>query len=238
MHVLEQHALDAGCVRVDLKPRLIAVRRPRRPRGAVLVLHGGGARHGSMAVSPTQLSVLRMVPVARRVARDRGLAVYRLLNSRRGWDDTHTPVEDVRWALTEIREHLGPDVPVVLVGHSLGARAAILAGDLPGVVGVVALAAYLLPGDGEVVLTGRRVMFVHGARDRIASMPQARAEARRLARTAPVGFVEVADGTHGMLRHHRAFDGAAAEFASALLSGRPARGAVGRVLAGEDLVEA
>jgi pimeloyl-ACP methyl ester carboxylesterase len=191
-----------------------------------------------MAVSPTQLSVLRMVPVARRGARDRGLAVYRLLNSRRGWDDTHTPVEDVRWALAEIREHLGPDVPVVLVGHSLGARAAILAGDLPGVVGVVALAAYLLPGDGDAVLTGRRVMFVHGARDRIASMAKARAEARRLARSTPVGFVEVAEGSHDMLRHHRAFDGAAAEFASALLSGPSARGAVGRVLAGEDLVEA
>jgi pimeloyl-ACP methyl ester carboxylesterase len=223
---------------VELKPRLIAVRRPRRPRGAVLVLHGGGARHGAMAVSPTQLSVLRMVPVARRVARDRGLAVYRLLNSRRGWDDAHTPVQDVRWALEQVRGQLGPDVPVVLVGHSLGGRAAVLAGGLPGVVGVVALAAYLLPGDGDVDLAGRRVMFVHGGQDRIASLPRARAEARRLARSAPVGFVEVPDGTHSMLRHHRAFDGAAAEFASALLSGRPAGGAVGRVLAGEDLVEA
>jgi hypothetical protein len=49
-----------------------------------------------------------MVPVARRVARDGGLAVYRLLNSRRGWDATHTPVQDVRWALEQIRESLGP----------------------------------------------------------------------------------------------------------------------------------
>jgi pimeloyl-ACP methyl ester carboxylesterase len=202
------------------------------------VLHGGGARHGAMAVSPTQLSVLRMLPVARRVARDRGLAVYRLLNSRRGWDDAHTPVQDVRWALEQVREELGADVPVVLVGHSLGGRAAVLAGDLPGVVGVVALAAYLLPGDGDADLAGRRVMLVHGGQDRVASLPRARAEARGLARSAPVGLVEVPDGTHSMLRHHRAFDGAAAEFASALLSGRPASGAVGRVLAGEDLVEA
>jgi len=179
-----------------------------------------------------------MVPVARRIARDRGLAVYRLLNSRRGWDSTHTPVHDVRWAMDRIREELGPDVPVVLVGHSLGGRAAVLAGDLPGVVGVVALAAYLLPGDGDTDLTGRRVMFVHGEQDRVASLPRARAEVRRLARRVPVGFVEVPGGTHAMLPHRRAFDGAAAEFASALLSGRPARGAVGRVLSGEDLVGA
>jgi dienelactone hydrolase len=202
----------------------------------VLVLHGGGARAAAQAVSPTQLSVLRMVPVARRVARDRGLAVYRLLNSRRGWDDAHTPVADVRWALGQLRAELGDDVPVVLVGHSLGARAAVLAGGLPGVVGVVALAAYLLPGDGRADLSGRRVLFVHGTDDRIASPARAHDGARELARSTRVGFVEVVGGTHSMLRHRRAFDGAAAAFASAVLSGRPARGAVGRALAGEELV--
>jgi pimeloyl-ACP methyl ester carboxylesterase len=221
---------------VALEPRLIAVRRPRRPRGAVLVLHGGGSRRDSVAVSPTQLSVLRMVPVARRIARDRRLAVYRLLNSHRGWDASHTPVVDARWALGRIREELG-DVPVVLVGHSLGARAALLAADYAGVVGVAALAAYLVPGDGEVDLDGRRVMFVHGDQDRVASLRTARSEARLLSHRAQVGFVTVTGGTHSMLRHRAAFDGAAVTFASALLEGPPAAGAVGRILSGESVVQ-
>ena len=54
---------------MELKPRLIEVRVPERPEGVVLVLHGGASRRRRMMVSPTQLSVLRMIPVARRVAR-------------------------------------------------------------------------------------------------------------------------------------------------------------------------
>jgi predicted esterase len=233
----EQQRAAGGWTRVELEPRLIVVRRPRRPRGAVLVLHGGGSRRDSVTVSPTQLSVLRMVPIARRIARDHGLAVYRLLNSRRGWDASHTPVLDARWALARIRRELGDDIPVVLVGHSLGARAAVLAGDADGVVGVVGLAAYLLPGDGDTILTGRQVLFVHGDADRIASLRTARTQSRLLARRGRVGFVTVAGGTHAMLRHRHTFDGAAASFASALLGGRAATGAVGRVLAGEETVQ-
>lgn len=208
---------------MELAPRLIPVRRPRHPVGAVLVLHGGAARRDATAVSPTQLSVLRMIPVARRIAyAGRGLAVHRLLNSRRGWDAHHTPETDVRWALAELRQEYG-DLPTVLVGHSLGGRAALLAGDADGVVGSVALAPYLLPGDGEVDLTGRRVLIVHGTRDRIASLPQAEATARELAPRADVELVRVEGGTHSMLRHHRAFDGAAATFAVDVLLGSGVR---------------
>ena len=81
---------------MELQPRLIAVRTPREPRGVVLVLHGGAARREAVAVSPTQLSVLRMVPIARRIARSRDLAVLRLLNSRRGWAQGDTPLAGAR----------------------------------------------------------------------------------------------------------------------------------------------
>src|SRR5689334_24858422 len=113
---------------MELSPKLIEVRVPREPEGVVLVLHGGASRRDRMRVSPTQLSVLRMVPIARRIARaGRGrLAVFRLLNSTRGWDTRHTPVDDARWALEQVRDRLG-DLPVGLVGHSLGGRAALLA---------------------------------------------------------------------------------------------------------------
>ena len=91
---------------MELQPKLIEVHVPSAAEGAVLVLHGGAARRADMRVSPTQLSVLRMIPIARRIARAGGdrLAVFRLLNSRRGWDTTHTPVQDARWALAEIAD--------------------------------------------------------------------------------------------------------------------------------------
>jgi hypothetical protein len=48
--------------------KLVEVTSPRNPEAVVLVLHGGAGR-GVVHVSPTQLSVLRMIPTARRVAR-------------------------------------------------------------------------------------------------------------------------------------------------------------------------
>ena len=46
------------------RPRLIATAVPKDPEGVVIALHGGASRRGKMAVSPAQLSVLRMVPIA------------------------------------------------------------------------------------------------------------------------------------------------------------------------------
>ncbi|MGE0170326.1 alpha/beta hydrolase [Nocardioides sp.] len=225
-----------------MEPRLIPVREPKQPSAAVLVLHGGAARQEQMVVSPTQLSVLRMVATARQVAR-RGegrLAVYRLLNSFRGWDPSHTPVRDVRWALAQVQQRVG-DLDVGLVGHSLGGRAALLSGDQPRVTSVVALNAWVAPGD-DVDLTARGTLFVHGLADRVASPARAQELARRLAATARVSFIAIPDGKHAMLRHGRAFDRYAADYTChTLLGGSPNRqvsGPVGRVLAGEDWVTA
>lgn len=198
---------------------------PRHPAGVVLVLHGGAGRPGRPEVSPAQLSVLRMLPVAARVARaGRGrLAVLRLLNSSRGWDASHTPVDDVAWAMGRVRERLG-ELPTCLVGHSLGGRAALLAAGQPGVRGVVALNPWLYPDDPRqsVDLGGRRVLFVHGTDDRVASPERARLVASRLARrpdVAGVEYVEVPGGRHAMLRHGATFERAAASFAVETLLG-------------------
>lgn len=217
-------------------PQLITVDRPRDPDGVVLLLHGGGSRRDSAAVSPTQLSVLRMIPVAQRVRRaGRGrLAVYRLLNSVRGWDTSRTPVQDVEWALDQVRAEL-PDTPVALVGHSLGGRAALLAGDRPAVRTVVALNPYVFPDDAPD-LRGRHVLFVHGDEDRIASPAKAEAVARRLMRTTDVGFVTVTGGKHAMLKHGATFEKAAADFVAATLLGDDSGGPAARVLAGEQWV--
>lgn len=193
-----------------------------------------------MMVSPAQLSVLRMLPIARRIARaGRGdLAVWRLLNTVRGWDAHRTPVRDVHWALDEVAARFGDDLPVCLVGHSLGGRAALLAGDRPEVRSVVALAPWVYPTDAAGELAGRRILFVHGDRDRIARPDRSSAVARSLSPEADVGYVRVLDGRHAMLRRHRIFDGLAAGFATAtLLGAEPGDGPLARIAGGERWVE-
>ena len=205
--------------------RLVETTAPREPTGVVLVLHGGASRRETVRVSPTQLSVLRMIPIAARVARvGRGrLAVFRLLNSTRGWDAAHTPVDDVTWALSQLRGRFGDGLPVGLVGHSLGGRAAILAGDQPDVRSVVALAPWVYADDGQRDLHGRRVLFVHGDQDRIASPARSLRVAEDLRRSTDVDYLRVPGGKHAMLAHHRVFDRAAADFVTATLLGDDVR---------------
>ncbi|MDO9410193.1 alpha/beta hydrolase [Patulibacter sp.] len=220
---------------MQLEPRLIDVDVPDDPQGVVLVLHGGAARRAAMAVSPTQLSVVRMIPIARRVARrGRGrLAVYRLLNSQRGWDTEHTPVDDAHWALDRIAEQLGRALPACLVGHSLGGRAALLAANHTAVRSVVALAPWVYPTDLPRGADDRRFLIVHGDGDRVARAERSAEVARALGRRADVGYVTIEGGKHAMLRHHAAFDGLAAEFAATTLLGEPAGDVLGRIEAGE-----
>jgi pimeloyl-ACP methyl ester carboxylesterase len=221
---------------VTNSPRLIAVSEPRRAEAVVLVLHGGASRRDDPRVSPTQLSVLRMIPIAGRIAKAdrRRLAVYRLLNSTRGWDTRHTPVDDVHWAIDQLREGFGSDLPIGLVGHSLGGRAAILAAERPEVRSVVALNPWVYPTDGDIDLTGRQVLVVHGTDDRIAPPDRSAAAARGLSRTAQVSYVRVAGAKHAMLRRGRDFERLAADFSAAtLLDGRTPRGVVARALSGE-----
>lgn len=224
---------------VQLEPRLIEITVPERPDGAVLVLHGGASRGAGVPVSPTQLSVIRMIPIARRIARagDGRLAVFRLLNTQRGWDTDHTPVDDARWALDQIAERLGQALPTCLVGHSLGGRAALMTADRPEVRSAVALAPWVYPSDDPGDLTGRRILIVHGDQDRIALAERSRQVARTMGRTADVGYVTVVGGKHAMLRHHRRFDGLAAEFAASTLLGAPSGEVLTRIASGEPLVE-
>ncbi|MCW2813921.1 MAG: Alpha/beta hydrolase family protein [Nocardioides sp.] len=192
--------------------RLVDVRTPSAPDAVAIVLHGGASRGQRMMVSPTQLSVVRMVPIAKRLGRaGRGrLGVVRLLNSYRGWDTEHTPLDDVAWAIGQVQERW-PSVPVTLVGHSLGGRAALLAATHDAVRTVVALNPWVYPDDG-VPLPGRAVLVVHGDQDRIASPVRSRAVADRLSRSADVEFRVVPGGKHAMLRHGRVFEQAATDF--------------------------
>jgi alpha/beta superfamily hydrolase len=224
---------------MDPTARLIPVSVPARPAGLVLVLHGGSALRAGKPVSAAQLSVLRMIPIARRLSRaGRGqLAVFRLLNSHRGWDRGQSPVRDVGWALEQAcRQSDGP-LATCLVGHSLGGRAALLAASQPGVVSAVALAPWLYATD-DAELAGRQVLIVHGSSDRVADPAKSAAVARNLAGTADgLGYVLIRGGQHAMVRHGRRFTALAADFVVATLLGRPVPGPVAGLLAGQHWLE-
>src|ERR1700753_3696574 len=105
---------------------------PPQPRtgavtAAVLVAHGGRA-NSTAPVTPYQPAVLRMIPVAgaiRRALPSRTSVVTRPLYRLRGWDgDLGPPVADRTAAVAQRGEQYGR-IPVVLVGHSMGARAAM-----------------------------------------------------------------------------------------------------------------
>lgn len=220
---------------MELKPRLIDVVVPPDPAGIVLVLHGGASRGANMMVSPAQLSVLRMVPVARRIARltAQRLAVFRVLNSRRGWDTHHTPVQDAAWALDRAGERLGGALPACLVGHSLGGRAALLAAGRRDVRSVVALAPWVYPTDVAHGIAGERILIVHGSADRVASPARSAALAKTLSREADLSYITIDGGKHAMLGRHRSFDQLAAQFAVWTLLGTPAQGEIARIQSGE-----
>lgn len=176
---------------------------PADARAVALVLHGGRSR--SVApVRTRQLAVLRMAPFASSLAgagADRGLAVARLRFRVRGWNGgERSPVADAGWALDRIAERFG-DVPVGLVGHSMGGRTAMYAGGYRTVRSVVGLAPWLEPGDPFAQLAGRRVLIVHGDGDRMTS-PSASLNFGQSLRpvAASIGYVSVHGGKHAMLQ--------------------------------------
>jgi dienelactone hydrolase len=184
-----------------------------------------------------------MVPIARRIARAASggpgpeLAVYRLLNSARGWDTRHTPVKDVRWALDRVAERHGRRLPTCLVGHSLGGRAALLSTARPEVRCTVALAPWVYPSDVPAGLAGERILIVHGSGDRVASPERSAELARRLSRHAEVSYVTVRGGRHAMLSRHGVFTGLAADFVSTSLLGAEPAGALSRLSDGGGWIE-
>ena len=182
----------------------VAVRRARgETHAVVLILYGGKAESWEPS-RPWHLSAARMRPFARHISRRTrrdGVAVWTLRYRVRGWNGAEAcPVADARWALAEIRDRHG-DVPVVLVGHSMGGRTALrVAGD-PAVVGVLALAPWLPPGEPRVRLGNRRVLVVHGTEDRWTD-PRASAayvEAAR-AQGTPAAWHPMPGHGHFMLR--------------------------------------
>jgi pimeloyl-ACP methyl ester carboxylesterase len=218
------------------------------PAGAVeaiaLVLHGG--REQSRAgVRPHQLAVVRMAPFSwslERAGRRHGLAVARMRYRLRGWNGAaRAPVADVQWVLDRLADRY-PGVPVALVGHSMGGRAAVYAAAHESVRAVVGLAPWIVADDPTGNVAGAHVLVAHGDADRITSPDaSARWTQRAAAVAASAGFVSVRGDGHAMLRRAPLWHGMATDFVLATLCGvAPERGVPGepatvvsKVLAGD-----
>ena len=189
-------------------------------KGVVLVAHGGQTSSTS-PTSPLQPAVLRMIPVAgaiRLALRGSGVAIQRHRFRVRGWNGAlASPVGDLSGALDAVVAEFG-SVPVVLVGHSMGARAAVRAAGHPAVAAVAGLAPWLPPGEPAGQLAGRRVLLAHGSADSITSPAETWAFLERARAITEVAAVEVRDGDHPMLRRARLWHAIAAEFARAALA--------------------
>lgn len=180
-----------------------------RPDGLVLMLHGGQAN--SLApVDDRSASWRRSAWMQRQIAgraADAGLSVWLLRYQQRGWNagvsSVPSPVADARWALDEIRRELG-DLPVVLLGHSMGARTAVAVADDPSVTGVVALAPWLPANEPVDALAGKHLAAAHGRSDRITSARQTRAFVQRAERVAASAeFHDMGRAGHYMFRRMR-----------------------------------
>ena len=213
-----------GADRVD---RLEVGPLPRVPRGLVLMLHGG-AEHGPDPVDTRSLAYRRTRwmrdTVARRlVDADVGIALLRF--TVKGWEPADgagglpTPVADVRRAVARLADRYA-GVPLVLLGHSMGARAAVRVADDPAVVGVVGLAPWLPHDDPVAPLSGKHLVAAHGRRDRITS---ARATARYVRRAAEVAasarFVDMGPVGHYMFTGLRRWNATAVAETLGVLDG-------------------
>jgi dienelactone hydrolase len=172
-------------------------------RAVALFCHGGTVA----SVEPPReraLSLVRMRAIEQFVsaaAGARGVTTCLLRYRVAGWNGMAADAfADVGWNLDRIRAEHGTDVPIVLVGHSMGGRAVLRAGGEEQVSAVCALAPWTPPGEPVRHLRDRTVVILHGRGDRWVPAAQSADFALRAEDAgARVARFTVAGG-HSMIR--------------------------------------
>jgi alpha-beta hydrolase superfamily lysophospholipase len=178
----------------------------RTPRGVVLMLHGGAETNAEPVTAhsrPWQRSRLMMAQLRRgfhRAGLDVWLLRYRFVGWNHGQHAHPSPVPDARWALDEVRAAHG-SLPVVVLGHSMGARTGAAVADDENVRGLVALAPWFPPGEPVEQLAGRHLVAAHGHADRVTNFEATSSFVRRAgAVAASAELVDMGELGHYMLR--------------------------------------
>lgn len=203
---------------------------PRRgPVRAIAVILHGGRDHSTKPTARWQAAVIRLLPfdwALRRAGRRRGLAVVRIRFRVRGWnagaanvrgDAVPAPVADLLDALDSLAGQY-PGVPIALVGHSMGGRAAMHGAGHPAVRAVVGLAPWITPGEPYSQLGDRDVLILHGTADRWTDPgASARYGDAAAAIGARVSYIAVEGAKHGMLRHAGFWHTVTADYVTSIL---------------------
>lgn len=182
---------------------LVMRRSAAAPEAAVLVLHGG-REHGMSRPSRLNAPGLRMRPFVRALARateGRRVVLAEARYRHSGWNGERADAaRDAAEALAELNRRTG-GAPVVLVGHSMGGRAALRVAGTAGVVGTVGLAPWCPPGEPVAQLSAARLVFLHAEADRTTSPEESlRMAERARAEGAEVCRFVLPGGDHAMLR--------------------------------------
>ncbi|MEE1928644.1 alpha/beta fold hydrolase [Streptomyces sp. TRM 70351] len=215
-------------------PRYVTHASPTGPGALVLLLHGG--RSGALE-PPTRWNLpgLRMRPFARAIARECARlrpVVAHVRYRHRGWNGERADaLQDAEEALRALLAAIG-EVPVVLVGHSMGGRAALRAAAHPAVRGVVGLAPWCPPGEPVAHLAGKRLVLLHDRDDGVTD-PHGTWALLDRARDAGAGAcgVVLAGSDHAMLRRAGTWHTLAARLAHGLLLPAALPGPVSAALA-------
>jgi pimeloyl-ACP methyl ester carboxylesterase len=205
--------------------RVVAPGLPGATHTVIIVMPGGRAndRRPSRAGRLVNLRMIPLARAARKGARDRGVAVWRLRYRYRGWNEpARDPIIDARWALDQVRlRH--PSAAVILVGHSMGGRTALWVSGDPNVVAVCALAPWVETEDPVTQVAGRTVLLAHGDRDRRTDPAGSRwfaAQAGRVTRDAR--FVVVRGDNHAMLWRWPRWNALVSDFVAGIMAARRA----------------
>lgn len=201
----------------------VVQRQPQEPSAAVLLLHGG-RETGLERPGWWNLPALRLRPFSSGLGRALPDAVIARARYRhRGWNGERADAAgDARAAVDWLAERYGP-LPVVLVGHSMGGRAALAAAGHEAVRGVIGLAPWCPPGEPVEQLAGQRVALLHSDHDRITDPADSW---RYLDRAAAAGAVtcgvEIPGSDHAMLRRAAVWHRLTTRLAAQMLGGAAA----------------